>query len=62
MEKDPYDTHIEHRGRLYRYDPDHDCFYPVHRAMTVWESWSPVVVIVVIAVLAAICYWIELLR
>ena len=59
MERDPYDTIIEHRGRLYRYDPDYDCFYPVHRAMTVREAWSPVVVILV---LAAICYYIEYLR
>jgi len=52
MEKDPYDTHIEHRGRLYRYDPDQDCFYPVHRPMTVWESWSPVLVLVILCAVA----------
>lgn len=59
MEKDPYNTYIEHRGRLYRYDPDYDRFYPVRKEMSVWESWSPVVVIVV---LAAICSYIEYLR
>lgn len=32
---DLYNIHIQHptTGRLYRYDPDHDCFYPV-------KSWD----------------------
>ncbi len=31
-----YLQHIEYQGRLYRYDPDYDCFY----AITSWESQS----------------------
>ena len=50
--RDPYDTTIEHRGRLYRYDPDYDCFYPVRAEMTPLEAWSPLLVIVL---LLAVC-------
>jgi hypothetical protein len=53
MERDPYNTYIEHRGRLYRYDPDMDCFYPAHNdRMTSLESWSPVIVLVILSAIA----------
>ena len=53
---DHYNTYIEHRGRVYRYDPDYDCFYPVDRwhNMSTWERWSPLIVIVMLAI-AALC-------
>ncbi len=35
---DLYDTVIEHRGRLYRYDPDFDCFYPIQAEPTTHMS------------------------
>lgn len=59
MEKDPYNTYIEHRGRLYRYDPDMDCFYPAHNdRMNSLESWSPVIVLVILSAIAVyIEYW-----
>ena len=58
---DLYNTTIEHRGRLYRYDPDFDCFYPLERykRMTVWETWSPVIAI---ALLSAVAVYIEYVR
>ena len=48
------------RGRTYRYDPDHDCWYPADRYndMTVWEAWSPVIVLVILSAIAVyIEYW-----
>jgi hypothetical protein len=46
------------RGRWYRYDPDHDLWYPVDRytSMTIWEMWAPLIVIVSMLVLAI---WLE---
>ena len=42
------------RGRWYRYDPDRDCWYPMDRytSMTQLDSWSPVIVIVLLGALA----------
>jgi hypothetical protein len=48
------------RGRQYRYDPDLDCWYPLDRykSMTRLETWSPLIVLLVMAVLAVyIEYW-----
>jgi hypothetical protein len=58
---DPYDTCIEHLGRIYRYDPDYDCFYPVdhYKDMTPLEALSPIVVMLV---LSAICVYLEYFR
>ena len=51
-------------GRKYRYDPDYDCYYRVcspeeYAALSHWEkhSW-----LYVIAVLTAICYYVEFLQ
>lgn len=51
---DQYNTIIEHRGRLYRYDPDFDCFYPVEPEITGWKQWSWIVLILVLALIAYI--------
>ena len=50
---DLYTHTIEFRGRRYRYDPDHDCFYPVEQSMTTWDrvGW-----LAVILVLTIVCY------
>ena len=53
-----YNTYIEHRGRVYRYDPDFDCFYAVDRYkdMSTLEAWLPVILLLV---MSAICAYIE---
>jgi len=45
-----YDTHIEHGGKKYRYDPDHDCFYPVNPPMSTWDKISPLVVFLILLI------------
>ena len=42
------------RGRLYRYDPDQDCWYPADRYkdMTPLESWSPLILLALLCALA----------
>jgi len=42
------------RGRTYRYDPDHDCWYPIDRYqdMTALEAWSPLIIMTVLCALA----------
>ena len=61
MNNDQYDTTVEHRGRLYRYDPDYDCFYSVDRYkdLTPWEAWAPLIVMLI---LCAIAVWAEYFR
>jgi len=56
-----YNTYIEHCGRTYRYDPDHDAFYPTdcYRDMSVWEAVSPLVIMLV---LCAIAVYLEYFR
>jgi hypothetical protein len=46
------------RGRLYRYDPDFDCWYPVDRyaKLSTFESWSPVVIL---AIMCAVAMYLE---
>ena len=46
------------RGRLYRYDPDQDCWYPTDRYkdMTPLEAWSP---LIVLALLCAVAMYLE---
>jgi hypothetical protein len=60
----PHNELILKDGRKYRYDPDYDCYYRVrspeeYAALSHWEkhSW-----LYVIAVLAAICYYVEFLQ
>ena len=42
------------RGRVYRYDPDQDLWYPADRYknMTPLEAWSPLVIMFVLCTLA----------
>ena len=56
--------YIDRHGHTYRYDPDYDCYYRVcspeeYAALPHWEkhSW-----LYVIAVLTAICYYVEYLQ
>ena len=50
---DQYNTVIEHRGRLYRYDPDFDCFYPVSESSHPrWDRWGWLAVILVLGTVA----------
>ena len=40
------------RGRLYRYDPDFDCWYPVPEAESAVSKWAWLVLCVILAILA----------
>ena len=51
-----YDQTIEFRGRLYKYDPDRDCFYPEHTELSTLDRW---LWLAVILVLATICAYFE---
>jgi hypothetical protein len=51
-------------GKQYRYDPDYDCYYRVftrdeYAALSHWSKYNW---LYVIAVLAAICYYVEFLQ
>jgi hypothetical protein len=54
-----YDTHIEHGGKKYRYDPDHDCFYPVNPPMSTWDKISPLVVSLILLALVLIIDYVK---
>ena len=54
-----YDTHIEHGGKKYRYDPDHDCFYPVNPSMSTWDKISPLVIFLILLILVLIVDYVK---
>jgi hypothetical protein len=54
--KQHYKEHEIIRGRLYRYDPDFDAYYPVHQSESAISKHSWIAVSVI---LAAIAYYIE---
>lgn len=47
------------RGRWYRYDPDHDIWYPLDREEQPVSAWAWVLVV---ALFAALAYYAEYLR
>jgi hypothetical protein len=56
--------YIDRNGHTYRYDPDYDCYYRVftrdeYDELPHWDKYSW---LYCIAVLAAICYYVEFLR
>jgi hypothetical protein len=59
-----HNDYIDRHGHQYRYDPDYDCYCRVcspeeYAALSHWSkhSW-----LYVIALLAAICYYVEFLQ
>jgi hypothetical protein len=56
--------YIDKDGKLYRYDPDYDCYYRVFARDEYADlpHWSKYNWLYVIAVLAAICYYVEFLQ
>ena len=52
-----YNHTIEFRGRIYRYDPDFDHFYPVREELTTWDRWSWIVATVVLALIIWAIEW-----
>ena len=53
MNDDLYNEYIERRGRQYRYDPDHDCYYAVEGEMSGFDKYAWIITIVVLS----ICVW-----
>jgi hypothetical protein len=53
---DLYTETIERQGRIYRYDPDHDCYYAVYSDRTLWDQYGW---LAVVAVLTAIALYFE---
>ena len=51
---DQYSQSVTYQGRIYRYDPDYDCFYPLTRweDQSHWDRWSWIYAIIVLAILA----------
>jgi hypothetical protein len=47
---------IERNGRVYRYDADTDCFYPVPVKLSTWDQYSW---IVAVALLSVVCIYVE---
>jgi hypothetical protein len=47
-----YEQTIQRRGKTYRYDPDHDCYYAVHSDQSLWDQWGWIAVILVLAAIA----------
>jgi hypothetical protein len=55
---DLYNETVTRNGRVYHYDPDRDIYYAYTEESTVSRySW-----IVLVIVMAAVCYYIEYLR
>ena len=61
MNNDQYNEYILKDGRKYRYDPDYDCYYRVYARedLTHMQQFGW---IYIVAVLSAICYYVEFLR
>ena len=57
----PHNELILKDGRQYRYDPDYDCYYRVFSREEYVElpHWDKYSWLYCIAVLAAICYYVE---
>jgi hypothetical protein len=51
-----YNETIERNGRVYRYDPDADCFYRVPVKLSTWDQYSWIVGIVLLSV---VCIYVE---
>ena len=47
-----YNETIERQGKIYHYDPDRDIYYRRYGEMSLWDRWSPLVIILVLAALA----------
>jgi hypothetical protein len=50
---DPYNEYIERNGKLYRYDPDYDCYYAINPPMTHSERFGWLYACLVLAVICA---------
>jgi hypothetical protein len=59
MNNDDYNQHTIIKGKLYRYDPDFDAYFPVLPPPSRLEQWSWVIVTLVLTVL---CFYVEYLR
>ena len=56
---DLYNETIERRGRVYRYDPDHDCYYAVEGKITGFDQYAWIVTIVI---MSAVCIYVEFIQ
>jgi ABC-type multidrug transport system permease subunit len=53
---DQYSQSVTYQGRIYRYDPDYDCFYPAYDSSqsSHWENYGWIWVILVLSMLVLI--------
>jgi len=56
MNNDLYNETIERNGRIYHYDPDQDIYYVRYTRTGHWDQFGW---IYAVAVLSAICYYVE---
>lgn len=52
--KPQYDQTIEFRGRLYRYDPDFDCFYAVQQPVSDRDRLTYILALITLTAIAII--------
>lgn len=43
-----YEQTIQVKERVYRYDPDMDCYYRVHEPLSFWDTWGWILVVLVL--------------
>jgi hypothetical protein len=53
---DLYNETIERNGRVYRYDPDADCFYRVPVKLSTFDRYSWIVCVILLSV---VCVYVE---
>ena len=51
-----YNEYIERNGKLYRYDPDYDCYYAVPVKLSLFDQYAWIVVTIALAV---VCYFVS---
>ena len=54
-----YEQTIEVNGRVYRYDPDADCFYRVPVKLSTFDRYSWIMVIVLMTM---VCIYVEFFK
>ena len=54
-----YDKTIEVNGRVYRYDPDYDCYYRVPVKLSTFDKYSWIVATIL---LSAVCIYVEFIK
>jgi hypothetical protein len=52
-----YEQTIEVNGRIYRYDPDYDCYYRVPVQLSTFDKYAWIVVILALVTIITLMGW-----